>query len=130
MSTSRRVRIWATRTNVSAKTKKKSYIVRWIVEGEEHSRNFAGSALADNLGGSRRGQPLLMGQITRIRGTSTHDTPNGGHRTGHHGGMVVTFSSDDELSNPHRPLFRWPKRLVQSHARNRVASIVSRAGRS
>ncbi len=49
MSTSRRVRIWATRTNVSTSTKKKSYTVRWKVEGQEHSRNFVGSALADNF---------------------------------------------------------------------------------
>lgn len=49
MSTSRRIRIWATRTNVSVKTKKKSYTVRWIVDGHEQSRNFTGSALADNF---------------------------------------------------------------------------------
>ncbi len=49
MSASRRVRIWATRTNTSAKTKKKSYTVRWIVDGHEQSRNFTGSALADNF---------------------------------------------------------------------------------
>lgn len=45
---SHKVKVWAIKTNVSATTKRKSYTVRWVVAGEEHSQTFGSSALADN----------------------------------------------------------------------------------
>jgi hypothetical protein len=44
---SRAVRVWDLRINKGGK--KKTYTVRWTVEGREKSRNFATRALADNF---------------------------------------------------------------------------------
>lgn len=46
---SRKVRIWSIKTNTSKATKKKSYTVRWIVDGDEKSMTFGGRAQADNF---------------------------------------------------------------------------------
>ncbi len=50
---SRRVRIWAIKTNTPEggrpKTGKRSYTVRWVVAGREKSRTFVTRALADSF---------------------------------------------------------------------------------